>query len=154
MNLLEDAQDLIEIFHEHGVHYVVVGAHALAVHGHVRGTADFDVLVRSGNEHAEIVYAALRAFGAPVEVHGLTIEDLAKEGTVYQIGLPPRRIDVLTSISGVTFETAWASRVVVESASGPVNFLGRDQLIQNKRATGRTKDLEDVERLERDDSPR
>lgn len=128
--------------------FLVVGAHALAVHGHVRATGDLDIWIRPDPENAERVWRALVRFGAPVEAMGLTIPDLSRAGTVYQIGLPPRRIDILTEISGVDFDEAWPSRVAETVGDLQVPFLGREALVRNKKATGRTKDLADVESLE------
>lgn len=128
--------------------FLVVGAHALAVHGHVRATGDLDIWIRPDPENAERVWRALVRFGAPVEAMGLTIPDLSRPGTVYQIGLPPRRIDILTEISGVDFDEAWPSRVAEIVGDLQVPFLGREALVRNKKATGRTKDLADVESLE------
>lgn len=128
--------------------FLVVGAHALAVHGHVRATGDLDIWIRPDPENAERVWRALVRFGAPVEAMGLTIPDLSRPGTVYQIGLPPRRIDILTKISGVDFDEAWSSRVAETVGELQVPFLGREALVRNKKATGRTKDLADVESLE------
>lgn len=91
--------------------------------------------------------AALREFGAPLAAHGVSEEDFGKPGMVYQIGLPPRRIDLLTEISGVSFDEAWAGRVEIVVSDLQVSLLGRDSLIKNKLATGRKKDLLDVELL-------
>jgi hypothetical protein len=146
--LFEDAGDLLRSFAEAGVEYVVVGAHALAAHGLPRATADFDVLVRPSPDNARRVIAALQAFGAPLRTHGVDVHDFEQPGTVYQLGLPPLRIDVLTKISGVDFDEAWQSRITVAIADQTVHVLGRDALIKNKRATGRRKDLLDVEALE------
>lgn len=147
-SLNEDFRDLIRTFVAEEVEFVVVGAYALALHGLPRATGDIDVLVRPSFDNASRVIRALIRFGAPVEAAGLTEADLAQPGIVYQIGLPPRRVDVLTEITGVDFDEAWASRVVARFDEGPVFFLGRDALIKNKRATGRTKDLADAESLE------
>jgi hypothetical protein len=89
----------------------------------------------------------VRRFGAPLSAAGVGAVDFAQPGSVYQIGLPPRRIDVMTEISGVTFEEAWTSRVTAEVEGRMVGFIGRDALIKNKEATGRLKDRADVERL-------
>ena len=148
--LFDDSRDLLDALVEADADYLVVGAHALAAHGLPRATADFDVLVRPSAENARRVLAALVTFGAPVQQHGVGAEDLARPGTVYQLGLPPRRIDVLTSISGVDFDEAWASRIVVNVEGRPVSIIGRDALIKNKLTTGRAKDLLDVEALRRD----
>ncbi|MGE3966472.1 MAG: hypothetical protein AB7I09_20420 [Planctomycetota bacterium] len=148
-SLNSDFRDMLLALADERADFVVVGAWALAYHGHVRATLDFDVLVRPTAENAKRVMAALFRFGAPVQQHGLTEKDLATPGTVYQIGLPPRRIDILTQITGVTFEEAWNTREIQQLESRDVAFLARDQLIKNKRAAGRPKDLADVAELER-----
>jgi hypothetical protein len=111
--------------------------------------AAVDILVQPNAENAQRVVVALRAFGAPLAAHGVSEEDFAVPGVVYQIGLPPRRIDLLTEISGVSFEEAWASRLEVFVSGLRLYLLGRDALIKNKLAAGRPKDLLDVELLER-----
>ncbi len=146
--LNQDFLDVLEAFARAGVEFLVVGAHALAAHGIPRATGDLDVWVRPTEENAARVMAALAAFGAPLAMHGVVTADFAQPGTVYQMGLPPRRIDVLTQISGVDFEPAWATRTSVSIAGHPVGFLGRDALLVNKRAAGREKDLLDVKMLE------
>ncbi|HET9225586.1 MAG TPA: hypothetical protein VFR31_02900, partial [Thermoanaerobaculia bacterium] len=103
--------------------FLVVGAHALAVHGVVRTTGDLDIWVRPDPENAQRVWRALAGFGAPMEAMGLTIQDLSQPGTVYQIGLPPKRIDILTEISGVEFDEAWGSRTVQEADGLTIPFL-------------------------------
>jgi hypothetical protein len=143
-----DFRDLLECLEHEGVEYVLVGAYALAFHGAPRATGDIDVLVRASEVNAERVWRALCAFGAPLAAAGVALQDLATPGLVYQIGLPPRRIDILTEITGVSFDEAWASRVFAELDGLTVPFLGRETLIANKRASGRLKDLADVERLE------
>jgi hypothetical protein len=146
--LNEDFRDILDALSDHGVEFVVVGAWSLAFHGHPRATLDFDVFVRPSPDNARRVIAALRDFGAPLASHGVTEQDFAVAGTVYQIGLPPRRIDLITEISGVTFEVAWATRAEATIAGRTIAFLGRQALIDNKRASGRPKDLADVARLE------
>jgi hypothetical protein len=141
-----DFRDLLAEFNAQGVEYLVVGAHALAAHGHVRATKDLDVWVRPDAENAKRVLKALRAFGAPL--HDLTEADLTTPGLVFQIGVPPVRIDVLTAIDGVEFVEAWPARMLTKFADQPVAVLSREHLIKNKRASGRTQDLADVERLE------
>ena len=145
----DDFRDLLDCFHEVGVEYVIVGAHALAAHQLPRATGDLDVLVRPSAENAARVHQALAQFGAPLDAHGVTARDFAVAGTVYQLGLPPRRIDVLTSISGVTFDEAWAGRICVDLHGTSLAFLGREELLRNKRAAARPKDLADVAALER-----
>lgn len=141
-----DFVELILAFNDAEVAYLVVGAHALAAHGHVRATKDLDVWVRPDPANATRVYRALAAFGAPLS--DLTEEDLAAPGTIFQIGVAPVRIDVLTSIDGVRFEEAWPARVQTTFGGAPVAVLSREHLIQNKRASGRLQDLADIERLE------
>jgi hypothetical protein len=146
----DDFRDLLDGFRAAGVEHLIVGAHALAAHNLPRATGDLDVFVRPSVDNAARVYRALAAFGAPLDAHGVTAADFAAEETVYQIGLPPRRIDVITSISGVTFDEAWAGHVVVEVHGMPLPVLGRAELIRNKRASARPKDLADLAALERE----
>jgi hypothetical protein len=131
-----------------GASFLVIGAHALAVHGVPRATGDLDVWVRPDPENADRVWRALVQFGAPVEAMDLKPADLMRPGVVYQIGLPPRRIDILTEVSGLDFAEAWPTRVVETIGELEVPFLGRQALLKNKRASGRSKDLADVETLE------
>lgn len=147
--LFEDALDLLDAFDEAGVEYLLIGAHAMAMYGVARATGDLDVLVRPSPANAARIVAALSEFGAPLQAHGIGVSDFAVEDLVYQLGLPPRRIDLLTSISGVAFEDAWASRVMASIDRRDVPVIGKSALIRNKRATGRVKDLLDVELLER-----
>ena len=140
-----DFRDLLAEFNAHNVEFLIVGAHALAAHGYVRATEDLDVWVRPEPENAKKVLAALRAFGAPL--HDLTEKDLATPGVVFQIGVAPLRIDVLTAIDGVDFAEAWPGRLITKFADQPIAALSREHLIKNKRAAGRTQDLADVERL-------
>lgn len=144
----EDFEDLLACLLEEEVRFLVVGAHALAVHGVPRATGDLDVWIEPGRQNAEQAWAALARFGAPLETFELSIDDLTRPGTVFQLGLPPRRIDVLTQISGVDFASAWESRVVREFEGMELSFLGRAELLENKRASGRPKDLADVAMLE------
>lgn len=144
----DDFRDLVAELESARAEVVIVGAHALAVHGVPRATGDLDVLVRPTVDNAHRVLQALRCFGAPVDEHRLSVEDLTRTGTVYQVGLPPRRIDLLTEISGVSFDEAWQTRMEVEIEGRLVSFLGREALIKNKRAAGRDKDLADVRLLE------
>ena len=127
--------------------FLIVGAYAVAVHGAPRSTGDIDIWVRPDPENAARVWKALVYFGAPVEAMGLTPADLSRPGTVYQIGQPPRRIDIITQISGVDFDDAWQSRVLETVDGLELPFLGREELLRNKLAAARTKDLADVELL-------
>ena len=133
-------------FNAHGVEYLVVGAYALAAHGCVRATGDLDIWVRPTVDNALRVMNALTAFGAPL--HDLTQNDLVQAGLVFQVGVAPLRIDVLTSIDDITFDEAWVDRVVTNFADQSVPVLSVTHLIRNKRAVGRAQDLADVEWLE------
>jgi hypothetical protein len=144
----DDFRDLLALFVEHRVDFVVVGAHAMAVHGVARATGDIDVFVRPSDENAARTFEALTAFGAPLRVHGVERHAFARPGNVYQLGLPPRRIDVLTSIDGVGFDEAWAGRTEVSVEGLVVPFLGRAALVKNKTAAGRPKDLADLALLD------
>lgn len=132
-----------------GAEHVVVGGHAVAAHGLVRATLDIDIFVRPSEANAARVVEALRAWGAPLANHGVSAADFSRPGCVYQLGLPPRRIDILTSIDGVSFDDAVRETVTVVSGSLEFPVIGRRALIANKRASGRHKDLSDVEALER-----
>ena len=125
---------------------MLVGAYAMASHGLPRATGDMDIWIRAAPENAPRVWEAITAFGCPL--HDLSVEDLYTPDTVFQIGVAPRRIDILTSIDGVDFDDAWPGRyeAPIEGLSVPV--IGREHLIQNKRAAGRPKDLADVAWLE------
>ena len=147
--LNEDFLDLLRALVEAKVAFVIVGAHALAAHGYPRATGDLDVLVEPTPGNAARVIAALESFGAPLAAHGVSRGDFEVADNVYQIGLPPRRIDLLTSITGVSFEEARATQLIVEVAGVKLPVLGRAALVKNKRATGRPKDLVDADALER-----
>jgi glycine cleavage system aminomethyltransferase T len=148
-----DFEDALAALCDVGAEFLVVGAYAMSFHGVPRATGDIDVLVRPSPENAERVWRALAAFGAPLEAAGLTLDDLVTPGTVYQMGVAPRRIDVLTSISGVTFDEAWSSRVPFQLASRTIHFIGREALVRNKQASGRPKDLADLEILVKQRAP-
>ncbi len=141
-----DFSDMLSALNVEEAEYLLVGGYALAAHGWPRATKDIDLWVRPSAENALRVLRALARFGAPLE--GLEKQDLSRPGTVFQIGVPPRRIDILTKVDGVEFEEAWASRTVVDLAGLPVPVIGRAELIRNKRASGRPQDLLDVARLE------
>lgn len=141
--------DLIDLLHEFNVdrvEYLIVGAHALAVYGHIRATKDLDVWVRPEPENANRILSALTRFGAPLQ--GLSPADLTVRGTVFQIGVPPLRIDLITSIDGVEFSEAWPDRVETALGKELVTVISRHHLINNKRAAGRLQDLADIEQLE------
>lgn len=125
--------------------FLVVGAYALALHARPRATGVLDLWVEATPDNAPRVHRALLAFGAPLQ--DLTIEDLSQPEIVYQIGLAPRRIDLLTSLSGLTFDEAWGTRVMSPLGGVLCPFIGRAALIRNKRAVGRPRDLADLDEL-------
>jgi hypothetical protein len=127
--------------------FLVVGAHALAAHELPRATQDLDLWVRATPDNAVKVWRALATFGAPLEQ--VTMDDFARPGITFQIGLPPYRIDILTELSGVTFDEAWPNRLTITDYGRTFGVIGKDELIRNKRAAGRPKDLLDVANLER-----
>ena len=141
-----DFAEMLSALSEAGAEFLVVGAHALAVHGHPRATGDLDIWVRATPGNAPRVWAALASFGAPLT--DLSLEDLSAPGVVFQMGLPPSRIDILTGITGVTFDEAWPRRFVATVSGIDIPFLGLDDLLTNKRASARPKDLADVAALE------
>ena len=143
-----DFKELLHTFNAHNVEYLIVGAHALAAYGHVRATKDLDVWVRPELANGRKVLQALAAFGAPLG--DLTADDLSKPGTIFQIGVPPLRIDLITAIDGVDFEDAWPDRFTAGFAGVPVFVISRQHLITNKRTAGRLQDLADAERLEKE----
>ena len=145
MKLQSDLREFIELLSSHRVDYLIVGGHAVAYHGYPRYTGDMDFFVRPSRENAVKVVAALAAFGFGQV--GLDAETFTEPEKVVQLGRPPNRIDILTAISGVSFEEAWGGRVAAVLDGVPVHFIGRVALIANKRAAGRQKDLADLEEL-------
>lgn len=145
----DDWLDLLAELTGAEVRFLIVGAHALAVHGIPRGTQDLDVWIERSAANAERTWRALASFGAPLQEMGITAEELETDSTVVQVGLPPNRIDVMTAISGVPdFGAAWSRRVDGTVRGRTLPFLGRADLIANKRAAGRPKDLVDLAALE------
>jgi hypothetical protein len=145
--LNQDFRDALILFSDRGVEFLVVGAYALALHGAPRASGDIDLFVRPSSDNAAKVYAALAAFGAPLAAQGVAARDFAAPGVVYQIGLPPRRIDVMTAISGMSFDEAWQGRETATLEGRAIPFIGREAFIRNKQAAGRPKDLADAARL-------
>ena len=144
----DDFRDLLIALHDAGVRFIVVGAHAMAIHGVPRSTGDLDVWIECNEANAALAWRALHEFGAPVEALGVTLTDLLHPGTVIQLGLPPRRIDLLNRITGVTFHDAWRGRVERTLDGRSIAYLGRADLVANKRATGRAQDIVDLSLLE------
>ena len=145
MPLQKDLREFIESLNSHHVEYLIVGAFALAFHGVPRSTGDIDILVRRSPENAARVEAVLVDFS--FASLGLSAADFITADQVIQLGYPPNRVDLITSITGVEFDEAWAGRLAAELHGVPVHFISRECLIRNKRATGRTQDLADLEAL-------
>jgi len=144
--LNEDYKDMLRALSDEKVKFLLIGAYAMAAHGYPRATMDIDIWVMPSPQNADAVLRALRRFGAPL--HNLTREDLQKDGTLFQIGVAPRRIDLITAASGLQFEEVYrrALSVTIEGIKLHVPLI--DDLIRNKRASGITKDLADAEALE------
>ncbi len=144
--LNEDYKEMLQCLADEDAEFIIVGAYAMAAHGYPRATMDIDIWVRPSPDNAQAVLRALRRFGAPLR--DLAIEDLVSDDTIFQIGVAPRRIDIITGASGLSFEEAFkhSSRTQIEGLQ--VRILSLDDLILNKRASGRTKDLADAEALE------
>ncbi len=145
MEVQPDFRDLLELFSAHAVEYVIVGGYALAFHGAPRFTADLDILVKGSPENAQRILSALAEFG--FKSVGLKADDFQDPEKVVQLGVPPVRVDILTSLTGVSWEEAFSGRIQGRYGNVTVHFLGRDQLIDNKRALGRKRDLADLEAL-------
>jgi len=148
MEVQPDFRDLLALFNEHKVDYIIVGAYALAFHGAPRYTGDIDILVKPDALNAQKIIGALNEFG--FESVGLSSEDFESPDKVIQLGFPPVRIDIITSITGVSWEDAWSGRVEGKFGDVLVHYIGRQEFILNKRALGRKKDLADVEALGED----
>lgn len=143
-----DYAEMLCALSDEGVEFLLVGAYAMAAHGVPRATGDIDVWVNPSRDNAQRVLRALGRFGAPL--FDLKAADLARDGTVFQLGVPPRRIDLLTSIDGVVFAEAWPKRVICRIDGQDVPVLSREDLVANKRAAARPKDLVDVQILEQE----
>jgi hypothetical protein len=141
-----DFKELLLAFNAQNVEYLIVGAHALAAHGHVRATKDLDLWVRPEKSNAQKVLQALSNFGAPLS--DLSVDDLTRKETIFQVGLPPLRIDILTDIDGVEFAEAWPDRLETLFGGVPTFVISRDHLIRNKKTAARLQDLADVQQLE------
>jgi hypothetical protein len=145
MPLSKDLRDFVASLNSNAVEYLVVGAFAVAYHGYPRYTADVDILIGANEPNVQRFLKALAEFG--FGGLGIGAEDLLSPGKVIQLGVSPNRIDILSSISGVSFDDAWASRRTGNLEGLMVQFIGRDELIRNKESTGRAKDLGDAEEL-------
>ena len=140
-----DFAEMLSALSEAGAEFLVVGAYALAAHGIPRATGDMDIWVRPTPDNAARVIGALIAFGAPLA--DLTLDDLTKPDTVFQIGVEPGRVDILSGVSGVQFEDAWSRRMILDIEGVTVPVLSRADFVTTKRASGRPKDRLDLELL-------
>jgi hypothetical protein len=148
MEVQKDFRELLALFNEHKVEYVIVGGYALAFHGAPRYTGDIDILIHPDTANAHRILAALDEFGfGSVD---LTAADFQKPDNVIQLGVPPVRVDIITSLTGVSWEDVCLGRIQGKYADIPVHYIGREQFIANKRAVGRKKDLADIEALGED----
>lgn len=145
MKVNRDFRDLFAALNAAHARYLVIGGYALAFHAHPRYTKDLDILVGAEQENAERVYQALLDFGAPTG--DLAPADLARPGLIFQMGLPPNRIDVLTEADGVEFSAAWARHLAGAYGDQQIFVISREDLIRNKLASGRPQDLVDVDTL-------
>jgi hypothetical protein len=143
-----DYRDMLSALNAEGVEYLLVGGYALAAHGLPRATGDLDIWVCPSPENARRTWRALAKFGAPLDQ--VTEDDFATEGLIFQIGVVPCRIDIITSLEALSFADAWSNRIRVEIEGIEIPVLGRDDFIRNKRLAGRPQDLADIARLEED----
>lgn len=146
----DDFKELLELFAAKGIEFVVVGGYALAFHGAPRFTGDLDLFVRPDHENARRIVSALKEFG--FGSLDLSERDFESPGQIVQLGRPPVRVDIITSIDGVQWAEAWSEKASGKCAEVPVFFIGRRDLIRNKRAVGRRRDLADLEALGEDES--
>jgi len=145
MEIQRDFKELFECFNVRNVEYVIVGGYALAFHGAPRMTGDIDILVKADSDNAGRILAALDDFG--FQSLNLTVSDFDRPDSVVQLGVPPARVDIITSITGVSWEQVQAGKVAGNYGGVPIFFLGRKEFVGNKKAIGRKKDLADLESL-------
>jgi len=144
-----DFRELLSLLEKYKVRYLVVGGYAVMKYTEPRFTKDLDLWISTDQENAKAVYAVLKQFGAPL--NGLAPADFSQEGYFYQMGNPPFRLDVMMSISGVAFETAWANREKVQVEGLAIPFISKADLIKSKEASGRDQDLIDAKKLRKTD---
>ncbi len=145
MEVQPDFRELLELFNKHQVEFLLVGGYALAFHGAPRYTGDMDIFVHASSLNAKRIMAALDEFGFGSV--GLALEDFQKENMVIQLGVPPVRVDIVTSLTGISWDDAYANRAYGKYGDVSVSYIGREQFISNRRAIGRQKDLADLEAL-------
>jgi hypothetical protein len=140
-----DFRELLKIFEEHKIRYLIVGGYAVMKYSEPRFTKDLDIFISTDRTNAEGVYSALKEFGAPLE--NLTSDDFAHKGYFYQMGRAPLRIDIMMSVPGIEFDEAWNNREVVHLEDAKIPFISRSDLIRSKEAGGRPQDKIDLEKL-------
>ena len=143
----KDFLDILHALFAADAEFLIVGAFAVSVYSEPRATGDLDIWINATPENAKKVYSALATFGAPLD--DLTEKDLSSPDVVFQLGLPPNRIDILTFLTGLNFESAWKNHSMFEFMGKQVPLIGKDDLVKNKKALGRPKDLLDVELIEK-----
>ena len=147
MELFQDYEELLSAFNCHGVKYLVIGAYAVSYYTEPRFTKDIDLWVRPDAGNAKRIFHALAEFGAPLRnVHE---RDFATRGTVYQIGVAPVRIDIITDAGGMSFDAAWKKRTIARYGKETANIIGKDELIITKQKAGRAQDVLDVAKLQK-----
>lgn len=142
-----DFKELLSILEKHKVRYLVVGGYAVMKYTEPRFTKDLDLWIATDEENSEAVFAALKEFGAPLR--NLTPADFREEGYFYQMGSPPLRLDIMMSLPGVAFETAWANRERAQIEGLVIPFISKADLIKTKEASGRDQDRMDVKKLKK-----
>lgn len=145
MNTHNDFEEFLRLLNSANVEYVIVGGYAVAFHGYVRATNDLDILFRVTRRNVRGIRDALIVFGFPEDA--IDPEVFLKPGNIVRMGTPPCRIELLNKVSGITFGEIWAGKVPGAYGAVDVNFIGKDDLVRNKRAAGRPKDLADVDEL-------
>ena len=143
--LNKDYKEMLQILLDNKVRFLVVGAYAMGAYGYPRATGDFDIWVEASSENSEKIYRSLSQFGAPLS--DITKTTFCEEGIIFQIGVAPRRIDIITKIDGVDFKKAYHDKQDVEIEDIKIPFLSKEDLIRNKESTGREKDILDVKYL-------
>ncbi len=145
MDLSRDYEDLFKILNKHKVRYLLVGAYAVVYYTEPRFTKDIDVWVGAGLDNARSLFAALKEFGAPLK--NITLEDLANERNIYQIGVAPVRVDILMGLPGMKFDAAWKNRKTSRYGKTPIHIIGIEELVRMKKKAGRLQDRLDLEKL-------
>ncbi len=145
MMLNQDYKEMLSLLLENKADFLLVGAYALAIHGFPRATADIDIFVKADSENASIIYKTLEQFGAPLK--NMSAEDFARPGIILQIGVAPRRIDIITKIDGLTYDEASEDKEIIEIEGLAIPVISKKNLIINKLATGREKDRIDAQNL-------